>query len=418
MNFWNEIIHYLSFLQRPQVLSQILLILASLYILNFYQNSSRQKPFFLLEKQYKILIVIALLLTIITLMMFVNIPLGLFYLFFIVCLSSIIINKLELLLSHRLNHLSNLKSLFLLYMRLPLLIFSIYLFFDFTGGYDRLVDSKVVSVYGASLTVGRLVDASIGSYFIIALLGIPYQFFFSLFASFLNLGPRFAYIVKILFRYLFGLIGVLVILSYLQINLGSLYVAFGGLFIGLGLGAQSFITNFSSSLLLVFEDLLRPGKKFIFDGETCTITKVGFRSVRLLRLDSTELIVPCSYFYEKSVLIPPSESNGSVYSNENVSLTSSFLKIEISTSVTLEMIKGLVLDSYNLASHDISYKKPYVFISMITKDLAYYTVEYYFASTQNGQDFAKRLICEINNKLKSCEVDGKLIATYNLIVSS
>ena len=417
MNFWNEIIHYLSFLQRPQVLSQILLILASLYMLNFYQNSSRQKPFFLLKKQSKILIVIALLLTI-TLLMFVNIPFGLYYIFSIVCLSSITINKLELILSHRLNHLSNLKRLFLLYIRLPLLIYSIYLFFDFTGGYDRLVDSTVVSVYGASLTVGRLVDASIGSYFIIALLDIPYQFFFSLFASFLNLGPRFAYILKTLFRYLFGLIGVLVILSYLQINLGSLYVAFGGLFIGLGFGAQSFLRNFSSSLFLVFEDLLRPGKKFIFDGETCTITKVGFRSVRLLRLDSTELIVPCSYFYEQSILIPPSESNKSVYLSENVNLTSSFLKIEISSSVTLEMIKVLVLDSYNLASHDISYKKPYIFISMITKDLAYYTVEYYFASTQNGQDFANRLICEINNKLKSCEVDGKLIATYNLIVSS
>ncbi len=101
------------------------------------------------------------------------------------------------------------------------------------------------------------------------------------------------------------------ILGYSVIGVGVMGVAYcigiigtalvavaGGLSVGIGFGIEEIISNFISSLWLLFEGSVRPGEILMINGDPCTVRKLGLRATQLRRgRDGAELLIPNQNFF-------------------------------------------------------------------------------------------------------------------------
>jgi potassium-dependent mechanosensitive channel len=108
--------------------------------------------------------------------------------------------------------------------------------------------------------------------------------------------------IATLFRYTLIVIGTFMVLQAWGIDISSLAIVASALGLGVGLGLQNIVKNFSSGLVLVFErpiqvgDLIEVGK---FKG---TVERIGARSTYIRTLDYVSIIVPNSRFLEEEVI--------------------------------------------------------------------------------------------------------------------
>ena len=71
-----------------------------------------------------------------------------------------------------------------------------------------------------------------------------------------------------------------------------------GLSVGIGFGIKEIISNFISSLWLLFEGSVRPGEILMINGDPCTVRKLGLRATQLRRgRDGAELLIPNQNFF-------------------------------------------------------------------------------------------------------------------------
>ena len=79
---------------------------------------------------------------------------------------------------------------------------------------------------------------------------------------------------------------------------GQLVAEAGGLSVGIGFGIKEIISNFISSLWLLFEGSVRPGEILMINGDPCTVRKLGLRATQLRRgRDGAELLIPNQNFF-------------------------------------------------------------------------------------------------------------------------
>ena len=72
----------------------------------------------------------------------------------------------------------------------------------------------------------------------------------------------------------------------------------GGLSVGIGFGIKEIISNFISSLWLLFEGSVRPGEILMINGDPCTVRKLGLRATQLRRgRNGAELLIPNQNFF-------------------------------------------------------------------------------------------------------------------------
>ena len=72
----------------------------------------------------------------------------------------------------------------------------------------------------------------------------------------------------------------------------------GGLSVGIGFGIKEIISNFISSIWLLFEGSVRPGEILMINGDPCTVRKLGLRATQLRRgRDGAELLIPNQNFF-------------------------------------------------------------------------------------------------------------------------
>ena len=85
---------------------------------------------------------------------------------------------------------------------------------------------------------------------------------------------------------------------YVGINGTALVAVAGGLSVGIGFGIKEIISNFISSLWLLFEGSVRPGEILMINGDPCTVRKLGMRATQLRRgRDGAELLIPNQNFF-------------------------------------------------------------------------------------------------------------------------
>ena len=85
---------------------------------------------------------------------------------------------------------------------------------------------------------------------------------------------------------------------YVGINGTALVAVAGGLSVGIGFGVKEIISNFISSIWLLFEGSVRPGEILMINGDPCTVRKLGLRATQLRRgRDGAELVIPNQNFF-------------------------------------------------------------------------------------------------------------------------
>ena len=93
-------------------------------------------------------------------------------------------------------------------------------------------------------------------------------------------------------------VGVMAVAYYIGINGTALVAVAGGLSVGIGFGIKEIISNFISSLWLLFEGSVRPGEILMINGDPCTVRKLGLRATQLRRgRDGAELLIPNQNFF-------------------------------------------------------------------------------------------------------------------------
>ena len=104
--------------------------------------------------------------------------------------------------------------------------------------------------------------------------------------------------MEVIFQYSVIAIGVMGVAYYIGINGTALVAVAGGLSVGIGFGIKEIISNFISSIWLLFEGSVRPGEILMINGDPCTVRKLSLRATYLRRgRDGAELLIPNQSFF-------------------------------------------------------------------------------------------------------------------------
>ena len=179
-----------------------------------------------------------------------------------------------------------------------LLVVSILTFFQMLGSRESLSLISLGDVFGVALTIGKLFTALVIVYLVITLASRPAAFVSWLGGSFFGMKPQSRVALEVILRYSLIAIGVIGVAYYIGINGTALVAVAGGLSVGIGFGIKEIISNFISSLWLLFEGSVRPGEILMINGDPCTVRKLGLRATQLRRgRDGAELLIPNQNFF-------------------------------------------------------------------------------------------------------------------------
>ena len=290
-----ELITWLGYLQRTAVLVQVAIVVITVVLDKRSRLTRRVNSEFL--RSVSPLIAPGLLILLGFAMKLVGVPGG--YLQYLALLWLIwrLIEPANLLLSRRFPKLP-VEELDRSLFRPILLIFSVLSFFQILGSRQSLSIIEIGEVFGVTLTVGKLLTALVVTYLITAYARRPAAFVAWLGGSFLGLKPQKQKAMEVIFQYSVIAIGVMGVAYYIGINGTALVAVAGGLSVGIGFGIKEIISNFISSLWLLFEGSVRPGEILMINGDPCTVRKLGMRATQLRRgRDGAELLIPNQNFF-------------------------------------------------------------------------------------------------------------------------
>ena len=290
-----ELITWLGYLQRTTVLVQVAIVVITV-VLDKRSRLTRRVNSELL-RSLSPLIAPGLLIALGFVMKLVGVPGG--YLQYLALLWLIwrLIEPANLLLSRRFPKLP-IEELDRSLFRPILLVFSVLSFFQILGSRQSLSIIEIGQVFGVTLTVGKLLTALVVTYLITAYARRPAEFVAWLGGSFLGLKPQRQRAMEVIFQYSVIAIGVMGVAYYIGINGTALVAVAGGLSVGIGFGIKEIISNFISSIWLLFEGSVRPGEILMINGDPCTVRKLSLRATYLRRgRDGAELLIPNQSFF-------------------------------------------------------------------------------------------------------------------------
>ena len=179
-----------------------------------------------------------------------------------------------------------------------LLVFTVLSFFQILGSRESLSIIEIGDVFGVTLTVGKLFSALTITYLIVAYAKRPAELVAWLGGHYIGLKPQGQRALEVILQYSVIGVGVMAVAYYIGINGTALVAVAGGLSVGIGFGIKEIISNFISSLWLLFEGSVRPGEILMINGDPCTVRKLGLRATQLRRgRDGAELLIPNQNFF-------------------------------------------------------------------------------------------------------------------------
>ncbi|MBT8507596.1 mechanosensitive ion channel protein MscS [Methanomicrobiaceae archaeon CYW5] len=105
---------------------------------------------------------------------------------------------------------------------------------------------------------------------------------------------KIVHILEVTSRYIIWFIAILIVLSYLEIDITPLLAA-GGIFgIAIALAAQDLISNFFGGALIVVDKPFSVGDRVMIEGNLGDVVSIGPRSSRIMTLDYQLLTIPNS----------------------------------------------------------------------------------------------------------------------------
>jgi potassium efflux system protein len=169
---------------------------------------------------------------------------------------------------------------------------------------DSLNDLGVIPVgqlFGTSIELGTAFTAVLVSYLLLLGSGPPAAALAWLAQKFLGISEGSRKAMELIVRYAVVGIGVMAIGFHVGINGTALLAIAGGLSVGLGFGIKEVFSNFVSGIWLLFEGSVRPGEVLMIDGDPCEVRKLGLRATLLWRdRDNAELLIPNQTFFTEA----------------------------------------------------------------------------------------------------------------------
>ena len=184
------------------------------------------------------------------------------------------------------------------FFRPILLVLTVLTFFQMLGSRESLSLISIGDVFGVTLTIGKLLTALVIFYLVITMASRPASFAAWLSGGFFGIKPQGQKALEVILRYSVIGVGVMGVAYYVGINGTALVAVAGGLSVGIGFGIKEIISNFISSLWLLFEGSVRPGEILMINGDPCTVRRLGLRATQLRRgRDGAELLIPNQNFF-------------------------------------------------------------------------------------------------------------------------
>ncbi len=103
-------------------------------------------------------------------------------------------------------------------------------------------------------------------------------------------------------HYLIILVGFLLAMSAFGIDLSKLTIVIGALGVGIGIGLQDVVNNFTSGLILLFEQHIKQGDIIQCNTVNARVLHIGLRSSIVRTFDGAEVIVPNSQLVSAQVI--------------------------------------------------------------------------------------------------------------------
>jgi small-conductance mechanosensitive channel len=149
-------------------------------------------------------------------------------------------------------------------------------------------------------------------------------------------------------RYIFIVIGFLIILQTAGIDLTALNILAGAVGIGLGFGLQNIANNFISGLIILFERPIKIGDRIEVDDIAGDVVTIGARSTTVVTNDNISIIVPNSKFISENVI------NWS-YNDRQVRFK---IPVSVAYNSDVRLVEKLLLDVANENSDVLSDPAP------------------------------------------------------------
>ncbi|MGB1621870.1 MAG: mechanosensitive ion channel family protein [Synechococcus sp.] len=291
--FTNETTTWLGYLQRGSVLIQLAVFVIALTAES--RLTTRLRTPLLSSASH--LVIPALLLIVSMVLLTLDIPAGILRYFALLWLIWRAVEPCKLLLKKRLPK-APLDDIDKTIFRPVLLVVSVLTFFQMLGSRDSLSLISLGDVFGVTLTVGKLFSAVVASYFIVGLASRPAGLAAWFAGVFFGIQPQGRRALEVIVRYSLIGFGAVSVAYYIGINGTALLAVAGGLSVGIGFGIKEIISNFISSIWLLFEGSVRPGEILMINGDPCTVRKLGLRATQLRRgRDGAELLIPNQNFF-------------------------------------------------------------------------------------------------------------------------
>ena len=156
-------------------------------------------------------------------------------------------------------------------------------------------------LFGVQISAGDLFQALVVIYLVLVGCGPPAAGLAWLVQRAVGLSDGSRKAMELMLRYAVVAIGLVAVAVQLGLNTTALIAVAGGLSVGLGFGIKEVFSNFVSGIWLLFEGSVRPGEVLMLDGDPCEVRRLGLRATLLWRdRDNAELLIPNQTFFTQA----------------------------------------------------------------------------------------------------------------------
>ncbi len=156
------------------------------------------------------------------------------------------------------------------------------------------------SIGGFSLNAMQVLSILIAFYLTKSLLTVGNTFMTEMRKQISRISQTLIAPLQIIFKYVMWALFGLYALKALGFNLSSLSMIAGGLSVGIGIGLQNIVQNFTSGLMVIFARTVKEGDVLQVDGHLGVVKKVNIRSTVLETYDNATIFIPNSTFLNGS----------------------------------------------------------------------------------------------------------------------
>lgn len=165
---------------------------------------------------------------------------------------------------------------------------------------QALGNTVLTEIFNSPVTLGAFFIATVGLYFWTDAAHVFQDLTYQLITRHTRADPGGIMATLTLVRYILISVGVLFVLSQLNLGPTTLAAITGGLSVGVGFGLREILSNLISGILLLFEQSLHPGDVIEVDDDITVVEDVRMRATIVRTQNNDELVIPNQMFFTSS----------------------------------------------------------------------------------------------------------------------